>query len=442
MRNSPLSRLVTIAVLAVALGNVPFAWGQYTETTIHNFTGGNDGAIPYSGLIFDAQGNLYGTTNQGGPYGEGSVFRLSPQSGGGWAETVLYDFSGGTDGGLPYGELAVDAQGNLYGNTQQGGSASCVFLYGAPCGVVFKLSPQAHSRWKETVLHAFQSNARDGFLPSSGLVFDAAGNAYGNTVRGGAYNAGVVFESTPTASGAWKEKILHSFSGGSDGGSPGGQLIVDAAGNLYGTTEEGGNVNTATCTIYGCGVVLKLAPASGGRWNEQVIYSFTNTGDGEAPSGGLTSDAAGNLYGTAYGGNSTNCLGGSCGVVFEVSKDSGRLWTEKVLYNFQGGNDGWSPNANVIFDTTGNLYGTTYWGGGATICAPFGCGTVFELSPSSGGNWTESILYTFTGGADGCRPEAALVEDSAGNFYSTVSANGTACVNGALLSGAVFELTP
>ena len=437
MRKSTLSRLATFAILAVTLGTDSFAWGQYTETTIHNFTGGNDGAIPFSGVIFDAQGNLYGSTNQGGPYGAGSVFRLSPQSGGGWTETVLYDFSGGTDGGFPYGELVLDTQGNLYGTTQQGGSASCVFLYGAPCGVVFKLSPQAHGRWKETVLHAFQSNARDGFFPITGLVFDGAGNAYGNTVRGGAYNAGVVFELTPTASGAWKEKILHSFSGGSDGGIPGGHLIVDAAGNLYGTTEEGGNVNTATCTIYGCGVVFKLAPASGGRWNEQVIYSFTNIGDGATPVAGLVFDAAGNLYGTAEGGGTaTNC---GCGVVFQLSKDTGGIWTQKVLYSFVAGSDGAYPSANVILDSVGNLYGTTYAGGLSTICTPY-CGTVFELSPSSGGGWTESILHAFDG-TDGCRPQSPLVQDGTGILYGTVPENDAGCTNGGNY-GAVFELSP
>jgi len=441
MRNSPLSRLVTIAVLAVTVGIAPFAWGQYTETTIHNFTGGNDGAIPFSGLTFDAQGNLYGMTNQGGPYGAGSVFRLSPQSAGGWTETVLYDFSGGTDGGFPYGELVIDSQGYLYGTTQQGGSTSCVLLYGAPCGVVFKLSPQTHGRWKETVLHAFQINARDGFFPLAGLVFDGAGNAYGTAVRGGAYDAGVVFELTPSASGPWKEKILHSFSGGSDGGVPQGQLIVDAAGSLYGTAAEGGNVNTATCTSNGCGVVFKLTPTSSGRWNEHVLYSFMNTGDGDSPTSGVTFDSAGNLYGTSYGGDSTNCFNGPCGVVFEVSKGSGGLWAEQVLYNFQGGNDGMYPSASLIFDHAGNLYSTTYWGGGATVCAPYGCGTVFELSPSSGGAWTESIIYSFMGGADGCTPESALVEDGTGNLYGAVPENDAGCMKGGNF-GAVFELTP
>ncbi len=434
MRNSPLSRLVTIAVLAITLGIFPQAWGQYTETTIHNFTGGNDGARPISGLTFDPQGNLYGTTLVGGPYDWGTVFRLAPQVGGGWSETVLFDFSDGTDGGYPLGGLIIDGQGNLYGTTIYGGSNSCFALLGTTCGVVFKLSPQAHGRWKETVIHAFQNNARDGFLPECTLVFDSAGNLYGTTGDGGAYNLGVVFELTPTTSGPWKEKILHSFTGGPDGRTPYTALVVDQAGNLYGTAPGGGNVNTAACTSYGCGVVFKLTPTGSGLWNEHVLYSFTNTTDGAYPTSGLTVDAAGNLYGTAGGGNSAK------GVVFELSKGSGGLWTEKVLYNFQGGNDGIEPFANIIFDAAGNLYGTTYAGGISTVCAP-NCGTVFELSPTSGGNWTESILYTFTGGADGCTPQGGLVEDSAGNFYSTVPANASGCVNGAE-SGAVFELTP
>jgi uncharacterized repeat protein (TIGR03803 family) len=439
MRNSPLSRLVTLAVLAVALGSVPFARGQYTETTIHNFTAGNDGAQPVSGMILDPQGNLYGTTTMGGPYGWGTVFRLSPPVAGGWTETELFDFTFGTDGGYPIGGLVMDTEGNLYGTTFYGGSTSCMEV---SCGVVFKLAPRTHGRWKETVLHSFQNNARDGFFPESTLVFDSSGNLFGTTNKGGAYNLGVVFELTPITSGSWKEQILHSFTGATDGAGPYNGLIVDQAGNLYGTAPSGGNENTATCTNNGCGVVFKLTRTSNGRWNEHVLYSFTNTGDGTSPTSGLTVDAAGNLYGAAGGGTSTNCNSGPCGIVFELTKSSGGLWTEKVLYNFVGGNDGMFPESNVIFDAAGNLYGATYYGGDTTDCAPNGCGTVFKLSPSSSGSWTESALYSFTGGANGCTPNAPLAEDNAGNFYGTTQQSLVGCVGTGGASGAVFELTP
>ena len=365
MRNSLFSRLATFAVLAMTLGIVPLAWGQYTETTIYSFTGGNDGSLPTSGLIFDPQGNLYGTTVQGGSYGYGTVFRLAPQSGGGWSETVLFDFSDGTDGGNPLGGLIIDGQGNLYGTTNSGGSTSCLVFGDTFCGVVFKLTPQTHGRWKETVLHAFQNNARDGFFPYAGLAFDAAGNLYGTTYQGGAYNLGVVFELIPTTSGPWKERILHSFAG-LDGAFLYSGLVLDQAGNVYGTTRQGGNINTANCNNLGCGVVFKLTSTSSGRWNEHVLYSFTNNvdGSGSYPIGTLILDGAGNLYGTASGGSSTNCSGYPCGVVFEVSKGAGGLWAEKVLYSFAAGNDGMFPGSGVILDSVGNLYGTTADGGG------------------------------------------------------------------------------
>src|SRR5258708_3650704 len=255
MRNLTISRLATIAVLAVTLGIVPFAWGQYTETTIHNFTGGSDGALPQAGVIFDGQGNLYGTTYQGGAYNAGTVFRLSPQSDSTWTETELFEFTNGIDGGFPDAPLIMDAAGNLYGTTIYGGSSSCVAVMNAPCGIVFKLTPQAHGRWKETILHSFQPNARDGFYPSSGLTVDSAGDLYGTTAYGGPNDLGTIFELTPTAIGPWKEKILHSFSG-PDGASPfWTPLNIDLAGNLDGVTPRAGYTNTHACRS----VVVALA---------------------------------------------------------------------------------------------------------------------------------------------------------------------------------------
>lgn len=418
------------------------AMAQYTDTVLHTFGVGSDGAVPEAGLIFDAQGNLYGTTYSGGAYGAGTVFRLSPQSDGSWAETELFEFTNGVDGGSPNAAVIMDAAGNLYGTTAFGGSPSCIEVqnsYGEPCGVVFKLTPQAHGRWRERILHSFQANVRDGFYPFAGLVFDASGNLYGATSYGGANNLGVIFELSPDTTGPWKEKILHSFSG-PDGSIPYNTLTIDRAGNLYGVTRGGGITNTSTCTSYGCGVVLELSPTASGRWNEHVLYSFTNTTDGAYPFGALAFDSSGNLYGTGGGGNSTGCSGYPCGVVFELSHGKTGGWTEQVLYNFQGGSDGEYPGAGVVFDSAGNLYGTTPEGG-VGGCIFGSCGTVFELSPSSGGDWTEQVLYRFTGSTDGCLPSAGVILDSSGNVYSTAVLSGLSCQEGGN-SGNVFELSP
>jgi uncharacterized repeat protein (TIGR03803 family) len=425
--NLKLSRTATGIVFTIFLWT-SFSTAQYSETTLYSFLGGNDGSGSQAGLIFDSQGNLYGTTFTGGPYNAGTVFRVSPQSGGGWTETVLWAFTNGIDGGFPSAGLAIDAQGNLYGTTFSGGSSSCLAnqTYPQPCGVVFELSPQAHGRWRETVLHSFQSNGRDGFFPNyGGVTFDSAGNLYGTTPYGGTYNAGTVFKLTPTTTGAWKENILHSFTGGADGRYPSGALILDSTGSLYGTTF-GGGIETSPCYSYGCGVAFKLTLTSSGRWNERVLYSFTNGTDGIAPYSGLTWDTKGNLYGSASGGTS------STGIVFELQPVAGGAWKEQTIYNFAGGSDAAGPSAQLVFDPAGNIFGTTVTGGGN------GNGAVFELSPNSGG-WNESVLYSFTGGADGCRPFGSLVLDGAGNLFSTTQY--TDCPNDSG-NGTVFELTP
>lgn len=432
-------RTVILAVFAISLGTIQ-ANAQYTETILYTFTGGNDGGYPFSGLISDSQGNLYGTTTGGGPYQAGVVFRLSMQSDGTWVETDLFVFSNGSDGGYPTGPLAIDSEGNLYGTTNWG-SLTCVPLNGTGCGVVFKLSPQSYGRWRETILHTFQNDARDGFTPTSGVTFDNTGNLYGTTSDGGAYDVGVVFELTPTTSGPWKEKVLHSFTGEADGQYPSGPLVLDATGSLYGGTAGGGIKDTSTCTSYGCGVVFKLTPTTGGRWNERVLYSFTGGADGGIPSSGLIFDASGDLFGvTDAGGTSSNCFGGPCGVVFELKQSPRGVWSEQVLYNFTNGGDGALPAANLIFDALGNLYGTASEGGG-NPCYPYGCGTVFELTETSTG-WTENTLHAFSGGVDGCRPVESLLMDTNGNLFGTAPYSGTNCTGGSSGSGIVYELSP
>lgn len=308
-------------------------------------------------------------------------------------ERVLHRFE--KDGYNPAASLIFDAAGNLYGTTYRGG------LYGV-FGTVFELMPTAGGGWTEKVLHVFGSS-EDGQNPLASLIFDGAGNLYGTTQAGGAYSNGTVFELSPTAGGGWREKVLHSFNykGGKDGYYPTAGLILDAAGNLYGTTSMGGiglctDFNTGAVT--GCGMVFELSPAGHGVWTERVLYSFEFTlqGTGAIPSG-LIFDAAGNLYGTTEYSDFP-----SVGTVFELLRGAGGLWTEKVLHSFtENGEDGLTPAAGLVFDAVGNLYGTTV-GGGTGTCT---CGTVFELAPKPGGGWAEKVLHSFNdNGKDGFEP--------------------------------------
>ena len=412
-----------LAVFAVTL-LVTSTWAatNWHEKVLFNFNG-TDGYQPMYGLIFDAAGNLYGTAFGGGdpscgdPNGCGTVFQLTPAPGGGWTETVLHSFKGyPTDGSYPYAGVIFDAAGNLYGTTDWGGT------YGG--GTVFELTPTAGGGWTEKVLHSF-GNGADAAFPYACLIFDAAGNLYGTTGGGGTYGVGTVFELSPAAGGGWTETVLHSFNG-SDGHGPEAGLIFDAAGKLYGTTAWGG---TGTdCLNTGCGTVFKLTPVAGGGWTETVLHSFSNT-DGALPFAGLIFDAAGNLYGTTQQGGSYGF-----GTVFELTPTAGGGWTETVLFSFNGnwsGRDGGLPEAGLIFDAAGNLYGTT--GAGGT----YAYGTAFELTPTAGGGWTETVLHSFNNnGTDGESPLAGLIFDAAGNLYGTTGGGGTYGL------GMVFELTP
>jgi hypothetical protein len=257
-----------------------------SEKLLHTFAGGKSGGSPSGKLIFDTAGNLYGATSAGGGSNSncpnrwcGAVFELKRTPGGQWKEIVLYDFRLGKNGSVPYAGLIFDSAGNLYGTTLEGGRGHCSFT---TCGVVFELTPTTAGKWKETVLYAFRGGD-DGGSPYAGLILDAAGNLYGTTILGGNRGFGVVFELVPTSSGTWKEKVVHAFTGGKDGGSPTGGLIFDEAGNLYGDTINGGDL--AACGGYGCGVVFKLTPTSHGKWKESVLYSFKGAQDGAMPSG-------------------------------------------------------------------------------------------------------------------------------------------------------------
>ncbi len=416
-----------VATLAISLGLASSAWGQATETVLFNFPGGAGGQTP-GGLIVDASGNFFGVTQYGGANGYGTVFELSPASGG-WNETVLYSFAGGTSGQQPQGSLVFDAAGNLYG-TAWGGNGY---------GVVYKLA-LGRSGWKESVLYTF-SGGGDGATPWSGLAIDASGNLYGTTYAGGKSvcfygGCGVVYKLSFGVGRGWKETVLHSFAN-KDGANPRSTPIIDASGNLYGTTTYGGSVSkTQFCAPLGCGVAYELS-SYGGGWKETVLHTFVGgLADGGDPAAGLTADASGNFYGaTASGGSYISCnYGAGCGTVFELSPGSNGTWTETLLHRFDG-TDGANPQGTPVLDSAGNIYGPAGSGGN-------GFGTAYELSPSSGG-WVFNEIYEFVGFTQGWSSNFGFVRDQAGNLYGTSPAGGNSnnsnCVDAC---GLVFELTP
>jgi uncharacterized repeat protein (TIGR03803 family) len=412
------------AVLLVAsiltLLSLPGAWAQAKFKTLYDFAGSKDGEYPLSDLIFDQAGDLYGTN--GGALTVGTVFKLTPSSDGSWTETVLYRFCTLTDcadGASSYAGLIFDAAGNLYGTTVYGGA------YGG--GVVFKLAPNADGSWTESVLHSFCSLTKcaDGSFPSASLIFDTAGNLYGTTVMGGAHDFGTVFQLTATANSRWKEKVLHHFTGGKDGASPSASLIFDTAGNLYSTTMFRGAFGTGNafrltpktdgswreivlysfCTLTNCGDGAE--PFAGLIFDQGGnLYGTTWVGG----SRGSCPDS-----------------GSGCGVVFELTPNSEGRWKERVVHRFTGGAQGGEPRAGLVFDHAGNLYGTAELGGALSLCkfaGRAGCGVVFKLTPNSNGAWTETVLHHFVD-HPGARPLAAPILDAAGNLYGTTLGDGT-----------------
>lgn len=413
-RFSLLFSLIVLAFLAFAGATV--AVGQ-TQSVIYNFGHGNDGQYP-EGVVLDGAGNLYGVTQNGGAgVGFGIVFELSSASSGLWTETVLYTFTGGSDGGFPSGGLAIDSNGDLYGLTVYGGKGGH--------GTAFRLAPNSGGNWTIRVLHNFSGTGSDGGSPQGVLTFDAQGNLYGTAAFGGAYGFGNVFELIPTTSGPWREKTLHDFGSAHDGHTPYAGVVFDTANNLYGTTSAGGANDDGT--------IFRITPLAGGRWKESVLHSLAGT-DGRAPFGRLVLDASSNLYGTtSQGGHGMN------GTVFELTLGSHGRWMETVLHSFAGGSDAGIPYAGMIFDTAGNLYGTSTEGGGTACAGGNGCGTVFKLTAGSGGDWTETLVYRFPGtdSADyGSGPFAGLVIDLAGNLY------GTTMGAGAFSLGTAFQIAP
>jgi uncharacterized repeat protein (TIGR03803 family) len=418
----------------------PLPGGKWKQSTVHTFAGnpasGADGAYPAAGLTFDSSGNLYGTTSEGGMYGQGIVFKLSPSAGGKWKEIIIHVFTGyPSDGAAPMADLVFDSAGNLYGTTEYGGSGDgCGDQYDTvTCGTVFELSP-SEGGWTQNILYNFQGGT-DGCAPVAPVILDKHGNVYGTTQLGGVaeqpcyYGGGTVFEVSRGSGGAWTESVLYAFTGGADGGSPSGGMIFNGAGDLYGTTSFGGP-STA-------GVVFDLRPAKGGTWTEDVLYGFSGGSDGALPESNLTFDSFGNLYGTTEaGGSSTNCSGSGCGTIFQLSPHAGR-WKESVLYSFTNGSDGNRPLAGVLVGAAGNLYTTASIGANAG-CNYYstGCGAVVKVKPSSGGGWAGEVVYDFPSPHDGSSPYSNLISDAAGNLYGTTESGG------AYQLGTVFELVP
>ena len=418
---------------ALALAHVtaatPPAQAQ-TLTVLHSFSGTKDGATPLAGLTQDRQGNLYGTTNKGAA-GYGTVFKLA-HSNSGWTLDPLYSFQGSADGANPVARVVFGPDGSLYGTTEYGGTTG--YCTGG-CGTVFNLKPQpsacktAICPWIETILRRFTSG---GDFPESEVIFDAAGTLYGTAYTGGSLapgggsgcwpSCGNVYKLTPSG-GSWTESVLYNFTGyqyGDDGANPVGGLIFDSAGNLYGTNSNYGNC--------GFGTLFKLTP-SGGGWTETLLHDFCGGGDGGKPGASLIADASGNFYGAtpgAYPGYGT--IRGSA-FMFTPSGAGG---TYKLLYTFA--EYGGGPAGQLVMDGAGNLYGTTITGGNSG-CGAYGCGTIFKLTPS-GGSWTYTELYDFSGGSDGGNPYSNLVMDGSGNFY------GTASMGGQYGNGVIFEFTP
>jgi len=395
--------IASLLVLAL-LGAEPAE--SQTFTVLHTFLGGvGDGGNPFGGLVRDSAGNVYGTTEDNGaglfcPLGCGIVFKLDSVG----QETVLHNFAGGSkDGSLPYyGDLLLGAAGNLYGTTYQGGA------FGA--GTVYEVTPTG----EEKVIYSFRGRA-DGGFPWGGLIHDAAGNLYGTTSGRGsgkacAYGCGTVFK-LDRAGGF---TLLHTFVGGTDGEYPLSRLLRDGAGNLYGTTEQGGG---SGCGGAGCGTVFKIDTSG----KESILYAFAGPPDGQFPVGGLILDKVGNLYGTTFQGG----FNGIGGTVFKVDPTG----KETVLYSFNlFGGDAGLPYGGLVRDSAGNLYGATSSGGAA-----FG-GAIFEVNASG----VETVLYSFTGGSDGYIPFSDLIRDAAGNLYGTTSEGGDA----SCFCGVVFQLTP
>ena len=398
------SRRILVVCAAIALLGTA-AWAANTTKLIYSFAGDADGEYTDTELVMDSAGNLYGTSVQGGTYASGTVFQVTPEG----VHTVLYNFTGGADGGEPYKGVTLDAQGNLYGTAVTGGGGSCE----GGCGVVFKLT-NSGGVWTQSVIHAF--TGADGSGPGSPVSIDKHGNVFGTTPTGGKYSMGVIYVLQPMGS-SWKFRVVHAFTGGTDGaGGSASRLLIDGLGNLYGVCTVGG--------VNGLGTVYEVSLVNG-QVKFSTLYAFKLPPDGALPYSGLIFDRLGNLYGTTYYAGANGM-----GTVYKLTRGNG-TWTESVLYSFQGGTDGANPISSLVADVSGRLYGTTSADG-----ASCGCGTIFKMTRGSSGNWTERPVYRFPGTPNAGTAYNGLVGDGAGHFYGATVNGGTAD------DGTIYEFIP
>lgn len=394
------------------------------ETVLYSFTGGTDGALPAATPFLDSSGGIFATTTAGGAkgcfanLGCGAIVEVGLHG----QRSVVYRFKPGEngDGHIPFGSLIADAAGNLYTTTPYGGAGACRISRINGCGTVVELSPPraGQAAWTETVIYDFKGGA-DGSRPFAGLLRDAAGNFYTTTQYGGSGKFGTVVQLVPPRAGqsAWSERVIHAFQG-KDGATPAAGLIADAAGNIYATTYQGGRRNF--------GAIIRLSPPARGKtfWREDVLYSFASGRDGAFPTSPVARDAAGNLYATTTAGGHANCYPYvTCGTVVRLAPPAQgqTTWNELVLYRFSGGSDGANPQAGIIIDAATHLY-TTVTDGGAG-----GSGAIVEFAPPAQGlrTWTKTVLHSFVGSGDGAGPLAGLAVDSAGNFYTATYRGGS-----------------
>lgn len=385
-----------------------------TYTVLHNFTDGTDGNTPRAGLSIDAAGNLYGTATFGGSSDNGTVFELVHR-GSHWSYALLHTFQGGNDGAIPVTRVVFGPDGSLYGTTLSGGEFRL--------GTVFNLRPPvrtcltAFCPWTESIIHSFGINGGndDGDSPEGDVIFDPAGNLYGTTSQGGHNFGGTAYQLTPS-NGAWTEAVLSYLPGV---GSALSGLLLDPAGNLYGTGY-----------LPNSGTIYELESPG---WNLHIRHMFTVGLDGSDPNTALISDSAGNLYGSTEDGSPSGE-----GTVFEVSPGQ-EFWPLTTLYRFTSGdqNYGGGTYGSLVMDSAGNLYGTTHSGGAYKF------GSVFKLTHSNG-TWIYTSLYDFCAGgypcADGSYPWSNVTFDRQGNLYGTASSGGTGCNFGGC--GVVWEITP
>ena len=407
-----LQTLAGLLSFAFALNHVGLA---QTYTVLHSFTGDGDGSVPVAAVTIDSAGNLYGTASEGAattypycyPDGCGTVFKLQ-HTAHGWVFSTLFMFQGELDGKIPAAPVTIGRDGSLYG------TASGTYTSG--CGIVFNLKPPARrpvsvlAPWSETILHLF--NISDGCTPYSAVIFDQSGNLYGTTETGG-IGYGNVYEMSPS-NGGWTLTNLYNFDF-YHGAFPGySGVAFDQSGSLYGTTFGGGNGDF--------GVVFKLNH-SGSGWTNSVLYTFSNGSDGAYPEGGVVFDSSGNMYGSTVTGGS-----GGGGTVFQLMPEGGN-WSFNLVYSLYSLSPDGGPYSQLTMDNSGNLYGTTRYGGLNNQ------GTVFKLTPSNG-SWLYTSLHDFYCQSDGCNPIGSVTIDAQGNLY------GTAAAGGENNYGTVWEVTP